>query len=292
MSNLEKIRFGPAGNADSFYAQGYKSTSQMPKWLVDKGLTAYEYSCGHGVNIKEDTATLIGEEAKKYDIAFSVHAPYYINFSSLETDKLESSKRYVLETLQAAQWMGATRVVFHPGACRNIDRIKALNIALKSFGELLILQKEMGYHAIHLCPETMGKKNQLGTIEEVLTLCKLSDDLIPTLDFGHINALGNGAIKSQQDYRLILEKIEDALGVDCLRRIHIHFSRIEYTVAGEKKHWTLADTQYGPEFDPLAELLYKKNMKPVVICESRGTMAEDAMTLQGMYNAYALADNG
>lgn len=291
MIDIEKIRFGPAGNSDSFYLQGYKSSTQMPKWLFDKGLSAYEYSCGRGVNIKQETAVIIGEEAKKYDVALSIHAPYYINLSSLEPDKQEASKRYALEALQAAQWMSAARVVFHPGACKNMDRLHALNIAKESLKELLQRQKEMDLNAIKLCPETMGKKNQLGTLDEVLALCKLSDDLIPALDFGHINALGNGAIKTQQDYSTILNQIENTLGADCLRKIHIHFSRIEYTQAGEKKHWTLADTQYGPEFDPLAELLYKKAMRPIVICESRGTMAEDAISMKGMYETYALCDN-
>jgi deoxyribonuclease-4 len=87
VENNRKIRFGPAGNSDSFYEQGYKSSVDMPKWLHEKGLSAYEYACTHGVNISEKTARAIGEEAGMYDIALSIHAPYYINLAAEDPEK-------------------------------------------------------------------------------------------------------------------------------------------------------------------------------------------------------------
>jgi deoxyribonuclease-4 len=72
------IWFGPAGNSDSFYEQGYKHSWQMPKWLNDMGLNAYEYQCNKGVNLKDDTAREIGERCKESNIRLSIHAPYYI----------------------------------------------------------------------------------------------------------------------------------------------------------------------------------------------------------------------
>jgi len=254
----------------------------MPKWLYGMGLTAYEYTCTHGVNIRENTARAIGEEAKKWDIALSIHAPYYINLATEDKEKRTKTKRHLLDSLQAAYWMGARRVVFHPGSCTNMDRARALNIAMDFLKEIIIDAREFIEKGIHLCPETMGKVNQLGRVDEVLKLCLLDDSLIPTLDFGHINAMGRGSIKSYDDYFNIITEVRDVLGEDRVRCFHCHFSRIEYSNGGEKKHWTLKDTQYGPEFEPLAEVLISLDLKPIIICESRGTMAEDALQLKGI----------
>ena len=71
------------------------------------------------------------------------------------------------------------------------------------------------------------------------------------------------------------------------RRFHVHFSRIEYSAGGEKRHWTFAQTQFGPEPQPLMELFAERDLAPVVICESAGTQAEDAKTMQQMYFAAA-----
>mgnify|MGYP000858261693 CR=1 FL=1 len=274
------VRFGPAGNSDSFYEQGYKSSVDMPKWLHDMGLTAYEYACTHGVNIGEDTARAIGQEALRLDIAPSVHAPYYINLVTKDEDKRAKTKKHIMDSLKAARWMGAKRVVFHPGSCSKMDRRMALDIAIDFLKEIIDEAGEFIEEGIHLCPETMGKVNQLGTVDEVLEMCLLHDSLIPTLDFGHINAMGRGSIKSREDYLDIINRVREVLGEDRARHFHCHFSRIEYSSGGEKKHWTLKDTQYGPEFEPLAEVVASLDLKPIIICESRGTMAEDAAQLK------------
>jgi deoxyribonuclease-4 len=249
------------------------------------GLDAYEYSCSRGIRLDEEAAKELGMEAWMYDIALSIHAPYYINPASQEKDKRDRSKKYILDSLQTARWMGATRVVFHLGACGKISRKLALDTAVKLFSECLVLAKQMDLGDVHLCPETMGKRNQLGTLDEVLSLCRLDESVIPTLDFGHMHALGLGSLKTRKDYETILNQVENELGYDRLKRVHIHFSRIEYTSAGEKKHRTLNETQYGPDFEPLAELIYKKSMSPVIICESQGTMAEDALKLRECYQS-------
>ena len=75
------VLFGPGGNSVSFYNDGYKSTLDAPKWLYEKGLDAYEYECGQGVRVSNETAKKFGEEAKKYGITLSVHAPYFISLS-------------------------------------------------------------------------------------------------------------------------------------------------------------------------------------------------------------------
>ena len=56
------VKFGPAGNAESFSAR-YKSSLDAPAWLAGLGLDCYEYQCGKGVNVGEETARKLGEKA-------------------------------------------------------------------------------------------------------------------------------------------------------------------------------------------------------------------------------------
>lgn len=279
------IRFGPSGNSDSFYEQGYNSSVEMPKWLSDMGLNAYEYQCSKGVRISEKTAAEIGNEAKKHDIFLSIHAPYFISLSSKEEETRLKSIKHILDTLKAASWMGAKRIVIHPGGCTGIERRKALDMAIDTLKIAIREADKCGFGNINICPETMGKINQLGDVDEILELCLIDERLIPTLDFGHIHAKGMGCLNSVEDFAKVLNLVESKLGHERLTRFHCHFSRIEFTAGGEKKHWTLNDTQFGPEFDPLAEVIYKRGLSPVIICESRGTMAEDARELKRIYKS-------
>ena len=277
------IRFGPSGNSDSFYEQGYKSSVQMPAWLHEMGLNAYEYQCSKGVKISSQLAAQIGEQARQNDIFVSIHAPYYINMASKEIEKRENSKKYIFETLQAARWMGAQRIVVHTGSCSGVSREWALQTAMQVMRGTLAEVDEMGFGDIAICPEVLGKQNQLGSLEEILKMCTIDERLLPTVDFGHLHARGQGCLNSVSDFDRVLDTIEDAIGAYRLKHMHCHFSRIELTIGGEKRHWTQDDLQYGPEFSQLAEALYKKGAEPVIICESRGNMAEDALKLKKTY---------
>lgn len=280
----DRARFGPAGNSDSFYAQGRKHTVEAPKWLSELGLNAFEYSFGRGVNLSEEKAKQIGEEMRKYGIALSAHAPYYINFASESAEMREKSRQYLLDSAEAASFMRADRVVFHPGACAGQDRAVALDRAMREVEAVLreLTRKDIDY--VTICPETMGRPSQQGTLEEVLEICAINPSmLLPAIDFGHINALGQGALKTKRDYERVIDSIEDKLGIRAARRIHVHFSHIEYGKSGEVKHLTLEDEVFGPDFEPLAEIFAERAMRPIVICESKNVMAEDALKLKAMY---------
>jgi deoxyribonuclease-4 len=131
----------------------------------------------------------------------------------------------------------------------------------------------------------LGKQNQLGSLEEIIEICKIDDRLIPTVDFGHIHARGLGALNSTEDFIEVLDRIEKDLGYDRLKYLHCHFSRIEFTKGGEKKHWTMDDIQFGPEFEYLAKAIHIKQMEPVIICESKANMAEDALKMKKIYQS-------
>lgn len=277
--------FGPAGNSDSYSAK-YKSSMQVPEFLSEAGLDAYEYQCGKGVKTGQETAVKFGISAKEYDIKLSVHAPYYISLSSVEEEKRNNSIGYIMQTARLADYMGATRIIIHSGSCAKLSRSDALDFAKATIKKARQAAIDEGLSHIIFCPETMGKHNQLGDLNEVMQLCKVDESFIPCIDFGHLNARTNGTIKASNDYKKILDTIENELGIDRLRIFHSHFSKIEYTQkGGEVKHLTFSDELYGPDFEPLMELVLKKNLSPVFICESAGTQAEDALSMKKYYQS-------
>lgn len=286
MSNDIKAKFGPAGTALSFKEMGYKKSVQLGEYLTKFGLNHFEYQCGQGVRVSEESAKEIGAALRNAGISVSVHAPYFISLSSVEEEKRLNSVNYILASAKAVNAMGGDRIVIHSGSCSKMTREEALELAkntMKLAREELVAQ---GLENIRCCPETMGKINQLGDLHEVMELCKIDESFIPCIDFGHLNARTFGSIKDKSDYEKILDTIENELGSERLKTFHSHFSKIEYTEkGGEKKHLTFADTVYGPQFEPLMELVAKKNFAPTFICESDGTQTEDAKTMKDYYES-------
>jgi len=276
-------RFGPAGISDSFAAQGYKTSLDIPAYTAGMGLDAFEYQCGHGVRLAEDKARQMAALAAEKGIVFSVHAPYYISMSSLDEEKRLGSIRYLLQSAQLCRALGGRRIIFHPGSCGKQSRAAALEKALDTLRRGVEALDEAGYGDMTLCPETLGKIGQLGDLDEVLALCGVDKRIVPCIDFGHLNARTLGGIRFKADYAAILDRMGEVLGDERARKFHVHFSRIAFSAGGEKRHWTFAETQFGPEPAPLMELLAERRLAPVVICESAGTQAEDARTLGQIY---------
>lgn len=284
---MEQPRFGPAGTADSFRTLGYKNTLQVPEYLSQFGLTAFEYQCGRGVRVNPDTVAKLKAKAEEYGITLSLHAPYYISLSGIDPETREKSIGYILDSAKAAKAMGAKRVVVHSGSCSKISREEALELAKETLKKAQQTLDDHDLGDIILCPETMGKFNQLGTLEEVLELCRMEERFLPCIDFGHLNARTLGGMSTREDFAAALDLVENKLGRDRASRFHSHFSKIEYTPGGgEKRHLTFADTQYGPDCRPLMELIAQRGYHPTFICESAGTQTEDAAAMQAAYREY------
>lgn len=277
------IRFGPSGNCKRFYLEGNKSSVQAPQWLASQGLNAYEYSFGRGINISQQKAEEIAEQAKKYDVAISVHAPYYINLANPSEVMAEKSFQYVLNSATKVRQFGGNRVVFHPSTVGKMTREQAVQLTMQRMQVLASLIVQNGMDDLIFCPETMGKINQIGDVEEVATFCQCADFFVPTIDFGHINARTYGSLKTSQDFERIILHLINTIGQERTSKMHIHFSKIEYSNGGEVKHLTFDDNVFGPEFAPLATVLQKYNLQPVVICESDGTQTDDALTMKSIY---------
>lgn len=277
------VKFGPAGNSDSFYTDGYSSTLDTATWVKNKGLDVFEYSLSRGLTITDDLCIKLGKVFKENNIEITVHAPYYINFANPDDSMIEKSIGYILGSLKKLKLMGGNRCIFHPGSCGKLSRQEAFDNLLKNIKKLIERVKEEGYDDMLLCPETMGKSQQLGTLEEIAKICNLDKMLIPTIDFGHINAFTQGSIKGEEDYDRIINYLIETIGYEKTKIMHIHFSKIEYGPKGELKHLTFEDNKFGPEFDGLANIIVKYKLSPIIICESKGTQAEDAIKMKKIY---------
>lgn len=277
--------FGPGGNSQDFYDAGHKSTLEAPAFVKAYGLDAYEYEAGNGLRTSDATLSAIGEAARECGIAMSLHAPYFISLASVEKSKREAAVGYVKQSVHAAELLSARTVVIHCGGVAKISRMQGMELSKETLG--MILEDCDVPKGIYLGLETMGKVNQLGTLEEVIELCKTDLNVFsPVVDFGHLNARNRGDFfPTTDDYRRVFSMIGEELGEEKAKNLHCHFSKIEFTDKGEKRHLTFEDTVYGPTFDKLAEAIILENVSPVIICESDGTMAKDALAMKNIFNS-------
>jgi len=277
-----KAKFGPEGNCDAFKRAGGRSTLQAPGFVRSVGLDAYEYEAGNGISGSPELFASLGAKAKEHGIALSFHAPYFISLSSVEKQKRENSIEYIRRSAEASDLMGANIMVVHCGSCAKLDRETAMGYAAETLEGAAEMLENNGFKVV-LGIETMGKVNQLGTLSEVLRLCKISSRFAPVVDFGHMNARDKGILKTTDDFKRIFDEISETLGAEYAENLHCHFSKIMYTEMGEKKHLTFEDDVYGPEFEPLAKAIVDLGVAPTIICESAGTQSEDALIMKMMY---------
>ena len=279
------IKFGPSGNCESFYAEGYSHTEEAAAFVKKRGLDCFEYSFGRGVRMSEDKAMSIGEAFAAENVEISAHAPYFINFANPDDEMAAKSYGYVLDSGKILKLMGGKRVVFHPAAQGKASREEAVSLTedrLKILRDYIYLNDMQD---MVFCPETMGKLAQIGTVEEIVRFCKVDPVYTPCVDFGHINAREQGSLVTVDDYKNRLEYMIAELGFERMKHFHVHFSKIMYSAKGEVKHLTFADTVYGPEFEPLAVALKDLRLEPYIVSESAGLQAEEAEIMKKIYNS-------
>ena len=273
--------FGPGGNSDSFRLFGGSSSLEAPAFVRSLGLDAYEYEAGNGLSASASMLNAIGEQAKIHNVKMSFHTPYFISLSGVVEEKRLNSIKYIRQSIEAAKLLGAETIVVHTGSAAKISRDEAMRLAADT---LIRTLSEVDTYGIKIGLETMGKINQLGTLDEVIELCRIDSAFVPVVDFGHLNAreLG-GAFVSADDYLRIFEKISNRLGAEIANNLHCHFSKIMWSAGGEKCHLTFDDEQYGPSFEPLIETIIRNDLSPTIICESAGTQSDDALLMKKKY---------
>jgi deoxyribonuclease IV len=264
----EQTRFGPAGFPPMFRLMG-ATTADVPKLLREEGLDALEYEAvqwGQKPQIGEEHAQKLGEETRKNDVKLSMHGSYYINLAG-KKEVVEASRRRLIACATAADWMGAYVLVFHVGFYGLFEREFAFKTCLDNIKEVSAEIRSLGLK-VKLGPETMGRKFQVGSLDEILTINEQVEGTQLVIDWGHLHARGLGALRKVEDFRAVAEKVEQQLGTEVLRSMHCHFSAIEFNSQGEKEHHTLDEKRYGPDFRLLAEVIADFQMHPTMICET------------------------
>jgi deoxyribonuclease-4 len=264
----EQTRFGTAGVPPTFRLLKAK-ISDVPGLLREEGLDAFEYQAvrwGDKPQIKRQDAEKLGAEAKKHDIRLSMHGSYFINLAGKD-DVVSASKERLIAGAVAADWMGAYVLVFHPGFHGKLEKNYAFKSCLNALKEVSQTIKDMGLN-VKLGPETMGRKFQVGSIDEIMMFCQEIENIQLVVDWGHLHSRDLGAFKNVDDVRAVAEKIESTLGSKVLQGMHCHFSKIEFSSQGERKHHSLDESRYGPEFELLAKVIVDFKMHPIIICET------------------------
>lgn len=265
-----KIKFGTSGNPPNFFSSKYgKNRLNAPEWINSIGLNAYERMMTYGARMKKEDAIELGKRAKKFNVALSVHGPYYVVLNSQKERVVQNSIKEMIKTAQLTKLMGAKKIVFHPGFGKDVGKIiRGLHVIEKD--------KPKG---IYYCPETMGKLSQLGSVNEVLTICENTESK-PCIDFGHVHARTLGSLKKKEDFRKVLIEIEKRLGKKELKDLHCHFYPVEYTDKGEKVHRAVYEKKFHPQFPKFGELLKEFKMQPTLISESKNSQDLGALHMR------------
>lgn len=264
----DRPRFGPAGIPLMFDVLK-RPVEDVPEYLRSEGLDAFEYQAvrwGPKPQMKKENAEKLGINAKKHDVRLSVHGSYFINFCG-DALTVEASKRRLISCITAADWMGAHEVVFHPGFYSK-SREEDLQRCVKAINEVVEFMKSAGISGVSLAPETTGRVFQVGSLDETLTLCEKVELAKPTIDWSHLHAREIGKLKTIDDFRQVIDKIERRLGTSAVKELHCHYTHVEFGRARERRHHTMDETRYGPNFEPLAILIAELDLNPVIISES------------------------
>jgi deoxyribonuclease-4 len=265
----DRPRFGPAGVPLSLRAM--KATlADAPRLLKEEGLDAFEYQAvrwGAKPQIRREKAEELGLKTEEHDVWLSLHGSYFINFCG-KKEIIEASKNRLIACATAAEWMKAHVVVFHPGFYGERQPKEAFKDCLEAVKEVVETMKTLGIRNVKLGPETMGKLSQFGSLDEILGLCEQIEQTQPVIDWAHLHARCRGCFKKVEDFRNVVEEIEGRLGTDAVENMHCHFTKVEFTNKGERRHHTMDKAGYGPDFTMLAKVIAEFKLRPVIISES------------------------
>ncbi len=269
---MDRLLFGISG-----LPVGDKSTKFNYKsgitYLNSIGLDAMELPFVRNVNVTAKNKDEIFQEKTAKEIYLSAHGSYFINLNAEEPEKQEQSLERIIKGAKALQSVGGKSLVFHPGFYLS-DSPEDTYATIK---DNLLKLPDLG---VNYRLETTGKPTQFGSLDELISLCKDVPTCRLCVDFAHIHARGNGALKKYDDFAAILSKIGDGLGEDALQDMHIHLSGIQYSAKGEKNHLELKESDFP--YPLCLKALKDFDVKGCIICESP-ILEEDALLLKKTY---------
>lgn len=253
------IMFGPAGIGP------VKNAVENLERYNKLWIKACEIPFTYGIFIHKDSdAVEIGKAAKKFNVRLSIHAPYWLNLNSKEKRKIQESKKRILDCCRIGNIMGVEIVVFHAGYFGGMDKEETYQNIKKAILEIVHEIKKKGWK-VKIAPETMGKINVFGSIDEIARLVRDTGCSF-CIDFAHIEA---------RDKKVDYDKIKELFGK--YKEWHCHFSGIVYGEKGERHHKLTPPDKWKELLKELRR--FEKNHEIFIINESPNPFKD---TLEGM----------
>lgn len=287
---MEKAKFGVAGFPVHFFEQKRKR-EKIFEWLENLNLDVIELQCTYGIRMKEEQALLYKELADKHHIMMTIHAPYYVCLGSIKKETVERSKLEIKKAYELAKLLGVTRIIFHPGGGYQ-NRKDGLEQLIHALNEIAPDLDPM----IHLYPEIGGKVAQLGSLDEIIEICKRVPIAYPCIDLAHLHAREIGSMTSKEKILEVFDKIERELGKEKLLETHFHVYPVDYTEKGEKIHKAFGDKKeemqlslfeedmdYYPKAEDYIAAVKEKGLTPITICEAHNTQDTGALLMKSLY---------
>jgi deoxyribonuclease-4 len=250
------IFIGPAG-----YPPGSVDIVDAVRRTHALDLNALEVQFVRNVQMPEDKARQAKVLARDLGVRLSAHAPYYISLNSPSDETVAKSREWVLRSARAAESLGAWIIVVHAASYSGSGSAATTEKVVQEVGrcrEVLDMER----NRVVLGLETMGKRGQWGTLEEIQRVMDRVEGVQPVVDFAHLHARDGGALRGEEEFRAVFDRYD----LRPTERMHCHFSGIEFGASGERNHLPLSSL--SPDYAPLGNILKGRNNDVTLICET------------------------
>ena len=247
--------------------------------LTEMNLDGLELEFVRGVRMSEVSQKIVTELAPKKNFIITAHGPYYVNLNAKEQDKIDASIVRILDTARMAQKVGGYSITYHAAYYMGNDKDVVFNRVVEQTEKIVKIAQEEGLD-IWIRPETTGKRTQWGDLDEIVSLSKMFDKVLPCVDFSHLHARTGGGLNSYDDFSRMLDQIGTELGEYALDNFHAHLAGIAYSEKGEKNHLPLLESDMN--YKDLLKAMKKFDIKGAVVCESPN-IEEDCKMIKEYY---------
>ena len=296
------VQFGVAGYPPNFFKSNFKNKREnIFEWIKSLNLDWIELQNTYGIKMPDEQAILYRKLAQQNGIGISIHAPYFITLASGDEEIRKRSKERIVQAFALAEKLDSKRIIFHPGHYpdkTDIGRKSAINLLIKGLKDI---QHDIPTNKdIYLYAETIGKKSQIGSLDEIINISSEIDFCLPCLDIAHIHAFELGTLKSMEAIYNVIEKVKTALGHKIDNKWHFHMYPVDFDDKGEKGHKAFSDRKiknqlsmfdneqddfYYPQAEHFTEAIAKNGLSGVVVCEAKDSQDTGALLLKEKFGA-------
>ena len=300
----EEAIFGVAGFPPAFWQSKFKKNRlNGPAWLSSIGLDLLELQMTYGPRMSDDNARSFSAEAAEHGIKITVHASYFIVLTTRDESTINRSYKTLEKTCYLADLCGAERIILHPGSAFD-SREKSLDLFISRLDHFC---KNFLPDGMHIYPETCGKRNQLGSLTEILSICGQVQKARPCIDFGHLHAFNRGGFQSPSSILEVFDEVEYKLGPGSSSCCHLHITPMEYTAGGERQHKAYGEIEperqqldlfedtgarpYYPIPEHLAQILAQHSIPAWVVSECHDSQEKGALAMKNTYYSLREREN-